>query len=111
MDLKQLYLSFEGRIGRQTYWLKGVLPFFIIGMVAAVIDYYADTNNVLSTIVSILLIWPGLAVSVKRWHDRNKSGWWVLINLVPLIGSIWAFIEQGFLKGTEGANQFGAETF
>ena len=111
MDLQQLYLKLDGRIGRRTYWLKGVVPFFIIGVVAALIDYYADANNILTTIASLLLIWPGIAMMVKRWHDRDKSGWWILIQLIPIVGSIWSFIELGFLKGTEGANKFGTETF
>jgi uncharacterized membrane protein YhaH (DUF805 family) len=111
MDLQQLYLKLDGRIGIRTYWLKGVLPFFIIGLVAGLIDNYIEANNFLSWIVSVLLIWPGLAIQVKRWHDRNKSGWWVLIQLIPLVGAIWSFIELGFLKGSEGANKYGAETF
>ena len=48
-----------------------------------------------------------LAIQVKRWHDRNKSGWWVLIGLIPLIGGIWALIETGFLAGDDGENRFG----
>ncbi len=111
MDLQQLFLKLDGRIGRRTYWLKGVLVFFIIGFVAGLIDKYAGGKNILNTIVSLLLIWPGIAMQVKRWHDRDKSGWWVLINLIPVVGWIWSLIELGFLKGTEGANKYGAETF
>ncbi len=58
-------------------------------------------------IVNLLLVWPALAVSVKRWHDRDKSGVWVLLNLVPVIGWIWALIDNGFLRGTKGPNRFG----
>lgn len=49
-----------------------------------------------------------LAVQVKRWHNRNKSGWWVLINCVPLIGAIWVFVEAGPLAGDQASNNFGA---
>jgi uncharacterized membrane protein YhaH (DUF805 family) len=58
-------------------------------------------------IVHLLLVWPALAVSVKRWHDRDKSGAWVLLNLLPVIGWIWALIDNGFLRGTSGPNRFG----
>jgi uncharacterized membrane protein YhaH (DUF805 family) len=50
-----------------------------------------------------------LALQVKRWHDRSKSGWWVLINLVPAIGPIWSFVEAGCLRGTEGGNEYGGD--
>ena len=60
-------------------------------------------------IVNLLLVWPALAVSVKRWHDRDRSGWWVLLNLVPVIGWLWALIDNGFLRGTAGPNRFGED--
>jgi uncharacterized membrane protein YhaH (DUF805 family) len=60
-------------------------------------------------VVNLLLTWPALAVSVKRWHDRDKSGWWVLINLVPLIGMVWTLIENGLLPGTPGPNPYGED--
>jgi uncharacterized membrane protein YhaH (DUF805 family) len=60
-------------------------------------------------IVGILNLWITLAITVKRFHDRDKSGWWVLIGLVPAIGALWILIECGFLKGTTGDNRFGAD--
>jgi uncharacterized membrane protein YhaH (DUF805 family) len=58
-------------------------------------------------VLQVLLIWPSLAVSAKRWHDRDKSAWWILVGLIPIIGNIWILIENGFLRGTEGSNRFG----
>jgi uncharacterized membrane protein YhaH (DUF805 family) len=55
------------------------------------------------------LLWPSMAIMVKRWHDRDKRGWWALVVFVPVIGWIWALIENGLLRGTAGANRFGAE--
>ncbi len=57
----------------------------------------------------IFFIWSRFAINVKRWHDRDKSAWWLLIELIPLIGSIWAFIELGCLKGIYGKNRFGPD--
>lgn len=54
----------------------------------------------------ILYLWATYAVTAKRWHDRDKSGWWSLIGLIPF-GSIWMLVECGFLKGTDGPNRFG----
>ncbi len=46
---------------------------------------------------------------MKRYHDRNKSGWWVLIVFVPVIGGLWYLIECGFLRGTPGPNNYGPD--
>lgn len=114
MTLSELYLSFSGRISRKTYWLKGVVPYVIIIGILQMMMFatFSDRgpNGLivgLISIVSILLIWPALAVSFKRWHDRGKSGWWILIALVPLIGGLWVLIECGFLAGTPGPNKYG----
>jgi uncharacterized membrane protein YhaH (DUF805 family) len=53
--------------------------------------------------------WPSLAIYVKRWHDRGKSGWWVLIVFVPIIGYLWLLIECGFLAGDDGPNEYGPD--
>ncbi len=102
-----LYTSFDGRITRSTFWLKGVLPIFLISVVASFVDRALGMNNILAIVVGVILIVPNLAVAIKRWHDRDKSGWWVLIGLIPVIGWIWALIEAGFLAGTPGPNRFG----
>lgn len=104
VDFQDLFLSFEGRINRAKYWL-GV----VIVMAVDVVALLLFRNSVLYWLVAIAMIYPGLAVVVKRWHDRNKSGWWVLITLIPIVGAIWALIEVGFLPGTTGPNQYGED--
>ena len=121
--------GFQGRIGRQTWWLAYVLPLMGISILCSVLDialgfvsiedaapaegygYAFQTQGIgpFGLLSLIPLIWGGLAGQVKRWHDRDKSGWFVLINLIPLIGSIWAFVELGFLRGTPGPNRFGPD--
>ena len=54
----------------------------------------------------IALIWTSICINAKRWHDREKSGWWQLVGAIPLIG-LWALIENGFLRGTDGPNTYG----
>lgn len=51
-------------------------------------------------VVNGRLPWPALAVSVKRWHDRDRSGWWLLLNLMPVVGWLWALVGNGLLRGT-----------
>lgn len=125
MSFTQFLFSFEGRITRSAYWLKWVLPYFVVMMIlgflfsmfAVPADPYATpaaSQGAMSGIVGILFsvvyiasLWPSLAVAAKRWHDRDKSGWWTLIAFVPIIGGLWMLIECGFLKGTDGPNRFG----
>ncbi|WP_198371296.1 DUF805 domain-containing protein [Roseomonas rosulenta] len=86
------WFSFSGRIRRRTFWLGYVLPLLIASIVANVLDVAlglgpppmadampADAAQVgpINTVVSILSIWPMLAGSIKRLHDRNRSGWWI----------------------------------
>ncbi len=62
--------------------------------------------NPLSSLLGLAILLPNLAVAVRRLHDTDRSGWWVLIGLVPVIGFlvlIWFYVQ----KGTEGANRFG----
>lgn len=144
MPLLQLYFSFNGRIALETFWAKGVLTifasFFIVGLVELSYFAYSAYSGFLVILWGLLIIWPSLAITVKRFHDRDKSGWWlligpicsiglrwafmeivflsgtqepiwILIGIISIIGLIWVFIEIGFLSGTKGPNQYGAESF
>jgi len=48
-----------------------------------------------------------MVIQIRRWHDRDKSGWWVFIGFIPIIGPLWTLIELGFLPGTPGPNHYG----
>lgn len=108
MDFGKLFFSFEGRINRAAFWL-GTLIIWVVLAVAALLFARDSSTVFLYVIVAIAVLWPALAVTIKRWHDREKSGWWILIGLVPLIGPIWALVETGFLHGTVGPNQYGPD--
>jgi len=120
---KDVLTTFTGRIPRRIYWLwgigVGVVGAILIGIIGAIFSTPPDQaggqggisaiGGLLALIVYIPLVWFSLALQVKRWHDRGKSGWWVLINLIPFVGGIWSFVECGCLRGTVGPNQFGAD--
>ncbi len=113
MDWKYLYTSLEGRIGRQSFWM-GIVVMIAGSIIFAVLDSIIGTRmdngiGILGIIYSIAMIYPAMMLYAKRWHDRGKSGWWTLIVLVPIIGAIWLIVELGFLQGTSGANQYGAD--
>lgn len=106
----EIFFSFKGRVGRRTWWLYGVLALIGLGILGVALLRIAGlASTTAENAINVLLLWPALAVSVKRWHDRNKSGWWVLVNLIPLVGWLWALVENGFLPGTPGHNRFGDE--
>ena len=121
ISFAHVLFSFEGRIGRPTFWLRGVLPilvvYFLVALVTAVAAPAAGAVGaggaeaviIAGAVMIAVLIWPSLAVGVKRCHDRGRSGWFVLIGLVPIIGAIWLLVDVGFLKGFEGENRFGPD--
>jgi uncharacterized membrane protein YhaH (DUF805 family) len=113
MDWKYLFGSFDGRIGRQTFWI-GVVTLMIASAVlhlvlAALFGWHHAMGGPINGAVSLILLYPSLAVDVKRLHDRDKSGWWILLLLVPVLGFIWFIVECGCLRGTAGPNRFGPD--
>lgn len=114
MSTKEVLTSFEGRIGRQQFWLQGMLPVIglqILAMIAAAVVGAASESlgGIVGFVFFLPSMWFSLAVQIKRWHDRDKSGWWILIGIIPILGGLWAFIETGFLQGTDGPNSYGAD--
>ncbi|MEV0724369.1 DUF805 domain-containing protein [Micromonospora purpureochromogenes] len=109
------YAGFSGRARRSEYWWF-VLFSLILGIVAGVLDGALGTDigsdpsstGVIGLIVSLALLLPTLAVAVRRLHDTDRSGWWLLIGLVPLVGAIVLLVF--FVKdGTRGTNRYGAD--
>ena len=105
-----ILFSFEGRINRSKYW--GYTLLLAVGMmVVAFIGFsFAGEIGLWSSygLAVLFVVWPALAVSIKRCHDRNRSGWFVLVSLIPIV-SIWYLIEVGFLRGTDGPNDYGED--
>lgn len=108
--------SFEGRINRGTLWKYIIL--LIIGYViasffwAASIDTFTGEPGgfmmILAILIWLAMIPLNLSMCVRRWHDLDKSGWWILIGLVPFIGGLYSFVMLGFVAGTDGRNSYGA---
>ena len=122
MDWKRLLTSFEGRINRGKFWagvavliVAQTLLYIIVGTVFGLsyldggLTRYALLSNPISVVVGLALFICLLAVYAKRWHDRDKSGWWSLILFIPFVGGIWVLVECGCLPGTEGPNRFGPD--
>lgn len=81
------YADFSGRARRKEYWMF-VLFYLIFYIVLAVVDGVILGMPILSGIFSLAIIIPSLSIGARRLHDTGKSGWWLLISLVPLVGII-----------------------
>ena len=131
-DWKEFFFSFNGRINRKKYWMNFVLPVGLISIVLAGIDMAFGLTFGLSSLFSLIAVWPKLATGAKRLHDRELSGWWqaapiaafgltavgfmvfkplgILFLLIAIGLGIWIATQIGFLKGTDGPNRFGADS-
>ncbi|MEO5625910.1 MAG: DUF805 domain-containing protein [Dokdonella sp.] len=118
MNWKSLLFSFDGRIGRGPYWGLVLVSVLLFGGFAAtgVMSIMSATDptaagggsSIAMMVASLALLWPALAIQAKRWHDVDKSAWWILINLVPAVGSLIALVFNGFIAGSSAPNRFGA---
>lgn len=86
--LKLNYCNFSGRSSRSEFWWFYLFT-FIIGIVIEIVFCWSyDVMTIASGIVSLVFLLPSLGLSVRRLHDIDKSGWWLLLALIPLIGAI-----------------------
>ena len=96
--LKLQYADFKGRASRRQFWM-----FVLYNVIAAVI---VGLNAILSGLYSLALLIPSLAISVRRLQDIDKEWYWILISLIPLVGSIWLIVLY-CQPGTPSDNRFG----
>ncbi|GGD08068.1 DUF805 domain-containing protein [Aquisalinus flavus] len=96
------YVNFQGRSGRAEFWW--FVLFYLI--VVIVLSLLGEVGRLLSTLFWLASILPGLGVSVRRLHDTGHSGWWILLNLIPLIGFI-ILIIMSYARASQGPNQYG----
>lgn len=101
------YVAFSGRAQRSEYWWWSL---FVIVLTYGVmfIEIAVLGTAVLNLIISLALILPGIAVSVRRLHDLDRSGWWILIAIIPLVGAI-ILLVWFCTKGTTGSNNYGQD--
>lgn len=112
----KFYFSFNGRASRSDIWLKMWLPMTAAYAVIIATSPGAAAGNqgaslvmLLAALLIVVGIIPSIAVCVKRLHDLDMSGWWLLVSLVPLVGSFFMFIVPGCMPGTRGPNRFGED--
>jgi uncharacterized membrane protein YhaH (DUF805 family) len=103
------YVGFAGRAARSEFWFW-VLFAVLVSIATQFLDgvLFDQQFGVLSGIAALALFLPGLAVSVRRLHDRDKSGWFILLYFIPLVGMIILLIWY-CMRGTVGPNRFGPD--
>ena len=135
MMFVNLFISPSGRINRAKFWIA-ILVFTVLNVLSTgmVLASGSNTLIILNGIISLLVAASGILVGIKRLHDRNKSGWWVLlywlapfvmlsvgfagglpeimVNIVGFLAlaiGLWSLIELGGLRGTIGQNKYGPD--
>lgn len=113
MPLKR-YADFSGRSRRKEYWmflLGVIIALVVLGLIEGALGMsgmIAGVYGPLTAVLALAVIVPGIAVQVRRFHDQDKSGWFVLLNFVPFVGWIIVLVFM-FLSGTSGSNRFGPD--
>ena len=111
MTISRALFSFDGRLSRGDYWRKGILPLMPLSLLNYVLVYRMPEEWAfnLAVFLSIVSLWPGLALITKRLHDRDKPAWHMLIMLIPIVGPLLLTVGVWFMKGTDGPNRFGPD--
>jgi uncharacterized membrane protein YhaH (DUF805 family) len=115
LEALKKYAEFSGRATRQEYWMF-VLFNFVFSSAASLLDGFIGltygenygTYGLINSIYSLVLFIPGLSVTVRRLHDTTRSGWFMLIALIPIIGWIKIIVVLAS-RGVEGPNKYGAD--
>ncbi|GAD80898.1 DUF805 domain-containing protein [Vibrio ezurae] len=135
MDYKFLLFSFDGRIGRKQFWIWNISYYLFLSTVGSILAHFSPGLALYAIpFLSLILFYPDLAMTAKRWHDRNKSNRFLLLSipliigrllvpfsaqaetgdgvsrilsLIALVCGVWIFVECGCLKGNDGKNDYG----
>lgn len=107
------YADFHGRARRAEYWwfyLFVIIAFVVASIVESLLGLGGSVGpyGLVSALLGLAMLVPSLAAGVRRLHDTDRSGWWLLIALIPLIGAIVLLVFY-VLEGTRGDNRFGPD--
>lgn len=116
------YAEFSGRSRRKEYWMFAlfeIIVFSVVGLVAGMLFGFGDPSDptagmmgggmlIVLLLLGLAFLVPGVAVTVRRFHDQDKSGWFVLLGLIPYIGGLILLVFM-CIEGTKGPNRFGPD--
>jgi uncharacterized membrane protein YhaH (DUF805 family) len=101
--LKQIYLLWNGRASRKTYWIFSI-PIVVLFLLVEFV--FINLNEYIYYAVLLIVFYTSMMINIKRAHDRNRTGFFSLLLFVPLV-TLWPLVEFGFLPGTDGSNKYG----
>jgi len=105
IEVLKKYAVFSGRARRKEFWMFNLFSFLIcIGLI--IIESIIGTPGLLTMVYSLAILLPAIGVSIRRLHDIGKSGWWLLITFVPLIGAI-VYLVFMLLDSKPDENEYG----
>jgi uncharacterized membrane protein YhaH (DUF805 family) len=106
VDVFKKYAVFSGRSRRKEYWIYVLIFGVVMSILQSLTGSLGTTGLIILAIFGLANLLPFLAVAVRRLHDTGKSGWFLLVNLIPFIGSIW-FLILTIKDSQQGSNQYG----
>ena len=111
LEVLKKYAVFDGRARRKEYWMFFLINIVVLAVLAAIdnligIRIHQAGVGLLQSLYSLAVLIPSIAVTVRRLHDTGRTGWWILIGLIPFIGGIILLIFM-VLDSEPGTNQYG----
>lgn len=107
------FADFSGRSRRKEYWMFTLLNLivgFVLGLIGGILGGSSEGGSMMGSAIiglyMLIVIVPSIAVTVRRFHDQDKSGWFVLLAFIPFVGSLIVLVFM-CLEGTRGSNRFG----
>ncbi len=109
LDALKRYVEFSGRSARKAFWYFTGIS-FAVQVVLSIIDGIIGLSSILPGLYQLGVLLPSLAISVRRLHDIGRSGWWLLIGLIPFLG--WLVLLYFYVQPSEeGSNQYGPHPY
>jgi uncharacterized membrane protein YhaH (DUF805 family) len=101
------YAEFEGRARRMEYWMF-ILVNLLVLLAISLVEFLLGLGGTLSFLYSLAILIPSVAVSVRRLHDIGRSGWWILIGIIPVLGALVLLVFY-CIDSDPGDNEYGAD--
>jgi uncharacterized membrane protein YhaH (DUF805 family) len=102
----QKYFSLQGRAGRDQFWIV-FATLLVAGGAGEAVGVLAH-NNAIAVLSLLAVLWPSIALAVRRWHDHGRSGWSILLQMIPIV-NFWCIYMLAFRRGERGDNRFGGD--
>ena len=106
----RLLFDFRGRISRAMLWWGKLMLFvyyFLVGIPLYALDHYPLAQKIVVVLFYFSCVWSYIVLNIKRLHDRNLPGWWLLVALIPVLGFIYCSVQIIFMPGNAGRNRYG----